>query len=584
MKSFFCRALIITTLLIPAFAMSSIKYTVKVNGFPNEEVLKDIETNVLLYTMKNSPPSTLASLKTRITKDLTTIEKILRSHAYLDGKVSYTIKEKTTPLKVCLEIIPGRAYHISEFILQPSEHPLNTIPLQDLGIDQGDLATTDKILNAQKKLITIIQNSGYPFANIEDRHIIANPANNTMQVKLIIDKGPRAIFGETHIEGLQKVKPEVIKRHILWEKGEQYSIKKIAATKKALENLGLFSLVTIFPAKEVEGQSLDTQINVIERQHRTITIGADYDTQLGAGGSFQWSHRNFRQQGEKVLFSLNANQAKQQGTLSYRIPYFKHHQQSFVWSLSAQSEDSEGYKAHTTSINAIIERRFSAITTASWGGVLHQIHTAKTDDRQSYTLLGIPLSLHFNYTDRNLDPYRGNFFELKATPYQDLENADINFLINKFTASQYLSLWKTRLTLATSISMGSVLGSSRSNIPAPYRFYGGSANILRGYKYHTVSPLDANNKPIGGRSLALFNIEVRLRTTPKMGLTFFWDIGNIFADDLPRFDQKMLQSCGIGFNYLTPVGPFRLECAFPLDRRPDIDKHFQIYLALGHAF
>ena len=41
---------------------------------------------------------------------------------------------------------------------------------------------------------------------------------------------------------------------------------------------------------------------------------------------------------------------------------------------------------------------------------------------------------------------------------------------------------------------------------------------------------------------------------------------------------------GLGLRYFTPIGPFRLDVAVPLNRREGLDDAFQVYISLGQAF
>src|SRR5262249_18262594 len=135
-------------------------------------------------------------------------------------------------------------------------------------------------------------------------------------------------------------------------------------------------------------------------------------------------------------------------------------------------------------------------------------------------------------------------------------------------------------------------------IPPPERFFAGSDGLLRGYRYLTVSPLNKEREPIGGRSMLIGAFELRWRLTKKWGLVGFYDIGNVYSQSVPDLSRKQLQSVGVGIRYHTLVGPIRLDVAFPLDRRHDIkirDKHsgghhhthdptYQIYFSIGQSF
>jgi translocation and assembly module TamA len=89
---------------------------------------------------------------------------------------------------------------------------------------------------------------------------------------------------------------------------------------------------------------------------------------------------------------------------------------------------------------------------------------------------------------------------------------------------------------------------------------------------------------VGGRSLALSSVELRLKLTERIGLVGFLDGGNVYESSYPDFSTPFLWGTGVGLRYYSPVGPFRLDVAFPLDKRPGIDDSFQIYVSLGQAF
>jgi Outer membrane protein len=137
--------------------------------------------------------------------------------------------------------------------------------------------------------------------------------------------------------------------------------------------------------------------------------------------------------------------------------------------------------------------------------------------------------------------------------------------------------------LAGKAHIGSIYGSRRITIPPPERFYAGSQCLLRGYKYMTVSPLDGDNKPIGGRSIMVYSLETRFKVN-SFGWSFFYEVGNVYTQIFPQFFDKQRQSLGVGFHYYTQVGPLRLDLAFPLDPRKGIDKPFQFYISIGQSF
>jgi translocation and assembly module TamA len=141
------------------------------------------------------------------------------------------------------------------------------------------------------------------------------------------------------------------------------------------------------------------------------------------------------------------------------------------------------------------------------------------------------------------------------------------------------------VTFAARLGIGNIFGASRHAIPLPDRFFGGSQNSLRGYKTGSVSPLNSHREPIGGRSMLTGSLEIRTRTQKGLGWVLFYDVGNVYRGIIPHAERHpLLDSLGVGVRYTTPIGPLRLDIAFPLKRRRHIDSFFQFYFSIGQAF
>ena len=82
----------------------------------------------------------------------------------------------------------------------------------------------------------------------------------------------------------------------------------------------------------------------------------------------------------------------------------------------------------------------------------------------------------------------------------------------------------------------------------------------------------------------LYAFELRFRGEGPLGGILFYEFGNVFADSLPRFDKKLLQSYGFGLRYYSMLGPLSLDIGIPVNRRKGIDSPFQVYVNIGQAF
>ena len=84
--------------------------------------------------------------------------------------------------------------------------------------------------------------------------------------------------------------------------------------------------------------------------------------------------------------------------------------------------------------------------------------------------------------------------------------------------------------------------------------------------------------------MMIYSLELRKRTAEGLGWVGFYDFGNVYSTAFPEFNRKLLQSVGVGLRYATPVGPIRMDIAFPLSPRRHIDRHVEVYLSIGQAF
>jgi translocation and assembly module TamA len=203
---------------------------------------------------------------------------------------------------------------------------------------------------------------------------------------------------------------------------------------------------------------------------------------------------------------------------------------------------------------------------------------------------------------------------MSATPFVSVLGTSVEMLAMRATESFYVPLTATHREIwATRMSLGSIVGPSRSAIPADKRFYAGGGDSVRGYKYQFVGDLvnvqqpvciptptatcDADTtcdpskencevphwKPKGGRSLLQVGTELRWKITDHFGLVPFVEGAGVYQANFPDFSQDFEWAAGLGMRYFTVAGPIRLDLGFPLNPR-QADSVFEIYISLGQAF
>ena len=115
--------------------------------------------------------------------------------------------------------------------------------------------------------------------------------------------------------------------------------------------------------------------------------------------------------------------------------------------------------------------------------------------------------------------------------------------------SQYIPIGESRdFILALRMKLGVIAGAGRDSIPPDERYYAGGGGSVRGYPFHTISPLE-DDDPVGGRSLLESSIELRKKVTETVGVVVFLDGGTVSDSVYPDFDSDYYLGVGVGGRY-----------------------------------
>lgn len=581
----------------------AVEYQVKFTGAGAEQkkLLDTMRRTSSCLRLQNRPPPTIAGIRRRAEEDVDQFEAILHSFGYYDGRVSYRLTEETSgrepdapASKASLEfqIEPGGPYRLSEIELEihhqdeTVQRPINDAELKATGLSFGMRAEAAPIIDAEQRLIDLFLNSGYPLAESEKRRVTADTKEKTLKVVYRIITGRKADFGEVVVSGAKKVDPGFISGYRSWQKGKSFSSEQLKMTQQDLAKTNLFNSVIIHPAKAINDQGqIPIEIQVTEREPRTVGGGVNYSTADGFGANLSWEHRNLFGSGEKLKFLIDGSGLQQGAEASFRKPQFLKRRQDLIIDAHGKEFNSDAYEGELADTFAGIERRFGQHWSATAGVIAEYSNlTGAESPNENFYLGGLRGLVRLDSTNNPLDPTAGSRLEISLSPFTSLAGTSSQFVIASLHGSKYFSFDEAgRYVLAGRGQLSSVWGEERSALPSNKRFYSGGGGSVRGYAYQKIGPLDANNDPLGGRSVVEAGLEFRARLTETIGLVPFIEGGNVFEKTYPdSFD--LLWAAGLGLRYYTAIGPIRLDLALPLDKRENVDDNYQVYISIGQAF
>jgi len=592
-------------------------YSVDIHGAPPEppDVLRLLREVSQSFQQMDDPPPSMTVLKRRATGDLPEMEKVLRSFGFFRGNVSMEIipsKSESDPLSD-----PQNVQGMPDF----SQPPPNTVTVQ-FSIDPGPRFTfrqpsitlakgvslkalpppspreagilesapylAKQVVEAETFILNHYKTSGYPFPKIAHRDVVADFADNRVQVRFEVTPGPHALFGDTDVEGLDRLALAYVETLIPWKAGEPYDSRLVDSARRTLFDTNLFGMVDLEnPGKVDEQDRLPITVRLKERAPRTVRLGVEYTTDYGPGINGAWTHRNLFGMAEKLTAGAIFNSRIRTAFAQFDKPMFLSKDNTLIAESAFNDETTDAYDARSVDTSTHLKRRFSKSFWAG-GGVgfrYGQFRQEGTDPYTTYQLAYLPLTVTQDTREDLLNPIGGYELTLSMAPYQDVKNEDTRFFRYLLSGSTYYNFNSgDKVVGAVRASFGQVFGIIHDQMPADLRFYAGGGGSVRGYAYQLAGPVKGP-VPLGGLSMLTFSLELRFKISDTIGLVPFLDGGTAFLDTTPDFaNQDILYGAGLGFRYYTAIGPIRLDVAMPINKRTGVDDSFQIYVSIGQSF
>ena len=571
--------------------VATIEYTVRFEGELEPELATQLEKASNLIALRDKPPRTIASLARRISRDEERLNDLLRSQGFYNGKIQGEIDQSTSPATVVLNIETGTVYLLEQFEIRYT--PANqTAPAgfprepEDVGLSLGMPAVAAEIRRATRDVITQLGQVGHPLATITDESIVVDHDQTTMRVVLDVDAGPQSLFGPLELTGLETVSDAYVRSLVTWTEGARFDQRDVDAYRTRLADTGLFDSIAIDNADRVDADGkLPVEVTVVERKHRSIGAGASISTDEGLAVNVFWEHRNLLGENEQFRISARAGLIEQSLTADLIKPNYAIFGQNLLLNGMIRRQEDDAFDEQLISVFAGLERRVLDNWRVRAGPSFEYSIVTDNEGEREFELIGFPMSATRDDTDDLLDASRGTRLSLSLTPYFGAIEESVHFLTSEVRGEAFLAVdTEKRIILAARSRIGSIVGEETETLPANKRFFSGGGGSVRGYEFRSLGPLDDENDPLGGRSVFEIGFETRLRVSENIGLVPFIEGGTVYDDPVPDGFGDLQWAVGLGGRYFTAIGPLRVDIAFPLDRRSDIDDAFEVYLSIGQAF
>lgn len=240
-------------------------------------------------------------------RDVRRLINFYNRNGFLEPAIDYEVQLDTTDNTVDVRFLIDEGPPLileSLFFFGPDGLPIvDQLPPEVVGrwdrfVDQGALREGGRVSEValgrlEDETLEFMQNLGFAFVRA-DVETEVDFEENTAEVVVLVDPGPRARFGEIRIEGLERVEEAVVLRELGFKTGDRYSYRELINGQRQVFALNLFqtALVDIAPDQE-PSESVSIRVRVREGPPRLVTARTGYFSEGGLTGEASWTHRNF---------------------------------------------------------------------------------------------------------------------------------------------------------------------------------------------------------------------------------------------------------------------------------------------------
>ncbi|SHK82742.1 Beta-barrel assembly machine subunit BamA [Marinobacter antarcticus] len=552
----------------------------------------------------------------RLGGDLETLRSFYLDRGYLDFNVEssqVSISPDKRQVFIAIALDEGPQYTISEIRLRGNliidEEELREL----IPVDEGDVFSRARMTAISETLAFRLGKEGYAFASV---NAVPEPGEgNTAAVTFFVEPGKRAYVRRINFDGNVSTRDDVLRQEMTQMEGGIASSDRIEFSKSRLERLGFFKSVNV-DTLPVPGTDdlVDVNYSVEEQPTGSLSASVGFSQDSGIILGANVSENNFFGTGKRVSFGVNVSDSVKSANISYMDPYYTVDGVSRGFSVFArktdyQEEDITSYLLDEYGGRLTFGYPTDSITRLNFGlgytlskvkgGVFTSQEVSDFIDEEgdsfnNYFLFG---SWRRSTLNRGVLPSDGYSHSLSldvAVPGSDLTFYKVSHKTDFYFPLTDTNRWVLRTR--TDIGYGDGYGS-RSIMPFYEHFYAGGYGSVRGYQANSLGRRATNAvndfsdpDPFGGNLLTEGSLELIFPTpfagdSRSMRTAFFLDAGQVFDTDRgfhPSTDEVRL-SAGVGFQWITAVGPLAFSLAKPLNDKPGDDT--QIFqFSLGQTF
>ena len=412
----------------------------------------------------------------------------------------------------------------------------------------------------------------------------ANVESGKIDILYHIVENSQSYVEQIIIQGNNRTKDKVIRRELAVSPGEIYDSVRADQSKKRLENLQYFEKVDISPQDTNVPNRKNMVVTVEEKRTGSVTFGAGFssvDSLLGfveiTQGNFDlFNFPYFTGGGEKFRVRLQYGLERQDVEIEFKEPWFLEQRLALGYDLFYHNATylSNYYNERNFGGSVSLSRAFGQFWSGSVTYTLQDFDLYDFASNSSPQLLmeqgyrtdsSITLGMSYDTRDSVLLSRRGVHADFSAEFAGGPLLGQTNIYKFQADAQKYILLpYDLILTIAGATGVADYYGSSKE-VPLFDRFFIGGSRSVRGFDNRDIGPVDGNNEPLGGDTMAYSNLELTFPIIDRVRGAVFNDVGFLDARPFHYTDAwpELNMAAGVGLRLNLPIGPLRLDYGIP---------------------
>ena len=155
---------------------------------------------------------------------------------------------------------------------------------------------------AKADLLAQVASRDYAAARLVESSAQVDTAKASASLHVVVDSGPRFLFGELQVSGLERYEELLVSRRAVFSPGQPYDRNLLLAFQNQLQSMPQFSSVIvnfdtqIMPETDAGPLTVPVRVKIVEAQSRKISLGIGYSTNNGVRNQVNYQSYNFLNQ------------------------------------------------------------------------------------------------------------------------------------------------------------------------------------------------------------------------------------------------------------------------------------------------